>query len=513
MMNARMLEQIAARERTGILLALVGCVLVPLGAHATDHLLAGRSLALRDKGSTVRLKYAAMPPVPWPASADPQAEAATIRVFNPEGVEDSGLLECPPEASTVNEARTVFKCRNSGSFVAPCDQLSLVVLKSEKLLKVKGRCLGALTLDEPSQGGLEVVLSLGGDRYCSSFTGASVVRDDPGSFKAKNAPPPAGPTCSDPPPKPTGVKFTTFIGSGVCGTVKANDGSVIQNLECGGVYFGGGNSSMQLPVRMPEGNFGYAKASCTDSSCGQLEVSPARESDVPGPGCPAAQGTPSHGMRHCTAGDCYVGAPMAAPNGPLSKCGLNRVPAAGSIGGLIDPATGEVAMTFALDTEIYITGNATQACPGCVGGTLGACGSGTCQGGPNAGLACTPEASGPGAINPTSHDCPPDGQYMGRFLTYAYGLLLTTDTQEDDSGGTGLFCPGQHGGGAFSLPDARALSVQGSPPGNLLDELPHPGIFSSIFCVPKTGNVLIDGTADLPGPGASAIAGSLQLLF
>jgi len=31
-----------------------------------------------------------------------------------------------------------------------------------------------------------------------------------------------------------------------------------------------------------------------------------------------------------------------------------------------------------------------------------------------------------------------------------------------------------------------------------------------VFCIPKVGNFLIDGAADLPGPGAITLPGTLR---
>src|SRR4029450_13557504 len=68
---------------------------------------------------------------------------------------------------------------------------------------------------------------------------------------------------------------------------------------------------------------------------------------------------------------------------------------------------------------IYLTGDSLplrpgiQPCPLCTGGQVGVSGSGTCEGGLNNGMACTPAntdvngGNGMGPASPTRHACPP----------------------------------------------------------------------------------------------------------
>jgi hypothetical protein len=51
----------------------------------------------------------------------------------------------------------------------------------------------------------------------------------------------------------------------------------------------------------------------------------------------------------------------------------------------------------------------------------------------------------------------------------------------------------------------------GTPAGSLEDFAPHAGTLSGIFCIPPTYNSIVDASSDLPGPGAVALAGTLQL--
>jgi hypothetical protein len=75
----------------------------------------------------------------------------------------------------------------------------------------------------------------------------------------------------------------------------------------------------------------------------------------------------------------------------------------------------------------------------------------------------------------------------------------------------GLFCPFQGTPGAFTVPSARAIAMQGAPAAGGLDTTAKDAVLTSSFCIPVTGNVLIDGAANLPGPGATSLGGTLQL--
>jgi len=101
-------------------------------------------------------------------------------------------------------------------------------------------------------------------------------------------------------------------------------------------------------------------------------------------------------------------------------------------------------------------------------------------------------------------ECPPlDVQYQGR-LAVSLSPITTATTRLRDA--NGLFCPGQTTPGAFGGP-AGAIRETGSP---LVTQVPN--IFATtlagVFCVPATGNSLIDALADLPGPGAVSIPGT-----
>src|SRR5262249_30441236 len=60
---------------------------------------------------------------------------------------------------------------------------------------------------------------------------------------------------------------------------------------------------------------------------------------------------------------------------------------------------------------------------------------------------------------------------------------------------------------------AREIRESGSPAGLCMgDGATHASTLVSIFCVPPTYTAIVDGSADLPGPGAVALKGTAQLL-
>jgi hypothetical protein len=181
-----------------------------------------------------------------------------------------------------------------------------------------------------------------------------------------------------------------------------------------------------------------------------------------------------------------------------------------------------------------------QPCPICNPITL------KCNGGPNDGLVCTPGDTIDDGDYPTSHDCPPGSGNIGS-LPVAYvlstGTISKTSVDLPDqmavfcgfcrnkvtnqfknpavpctsnancSGVTGFTSCGQHTSGAFTSIDVvRTIVESGSPTGALTTGGPaKPVTLVSIFCIPPTYNPIVDAAADLPGPGAVALPGTLQV--
>jgi hypothetical protein len=220
-----------------------------------------------------------------------------------------------------------------------------------------------------------------------------------------------------------------------------------------------------------------------------------------------------------------------------------------------------------------------QSCPicsrQCVGGAnadfpcddnadclSGNCGVPTlCMGGPNDGIACTPESIALGTSYRTSHDCPSDPL---NSLTAGIGgvpldLALTTgqvtrnaanlnpfpggsrvfcgfcrDSDVEASlcfeGATDVACPAggldavpcssdadcsapyescaQRDPGAFSRVAATHISLTGRP---APPSLGGDSRLVTAFCVPPTFDAVVDAAVDWPGPGAVMLQGEVQL--
>jgi len=186
-----------------------------------------------------------------------------------------------------------------------------------------------------------------------------------------------------------------------------------------------------------------------------------------------------------------------------------------------------------------------------------------CLGGDNYGSACTPGSGSQGgaAAYPTSHDCAlPAGVPPIGVLPIPFALTTGTSSKPGvasgtqqrvfcgycrDAANTGCFegdpnaaadsCPlpagalhpctsdadcttanyascEQRDDGAFHQGPATSVSETGTPAGSLIDGAAHPSTLVSVFCIPPTFNAVIDGAADLPGPGAVSLPGHAQLM-
>jgi len=98
----------------------------------------------------------------------------------------------------------------------------------------------------------------------------------------------------------------------------------------------------------------------------------------------------------------------------------------------------------------------------------------------------------------TTIECPPKlSGFLGRLTIALAGLTTGTATASDPAGN---FCPSQAHPGAFGG-EAGTIRETGSPAARDLSN-PFESTIAGTFCVPSTGNPVIDGGGDLPGPGA-----------
>ena len=128
-------------------------------------------------------------------------------------------------------------------------------------------------------------------------------------------------------------------------------------------------------------------------------------------------------------------------------------------------------------------------------------------------MACTTTSS----VSMTTIDCPPSpdgGSYLPEFnVTLS---PLTTGLGKKQNAG-GIFCPAQQTKSAFGTQAASVkrniveIQETGVAAGDITDGLTHASTLGAVFCIPATGNGLIDGAADLAGPGAVSLPGTVQL--
>jgi hypothetical protein len=291
--------------------------------------------------------------------------------------------------------------------------------------------------------------------------------------------------------------------------VRDGTAALIKNLGCGGLDIGGGGSIVgEGPT--PDGSTNRFALNCTGSACavGPTSTAPAPQSATP----------------DCSNTGCRFGTPLPIPNPALptlTTCVLNTFSA--PAGGTVDLAAGTASLNIPLASDVYLTGNLAQPCPRCsVVGTPTSPGSGTCNRGPNIGLACTTTSSTgltrdcPTGGTDATHPCTPgggaclDGSHVGVIGVDLSPVTTGTSTKTN---ATGLFCPSQSGVGCFGSPACRTITENGVPAAApLTSGVPATVTLASTFCIPATGNGLVDASANLPGPGAVSLPGTLTAL-
>jgi len=565
-----------------VLTLILGCAtaLYSTAASAADEpneLAPGRILLI--KNGTIA-KFVAKAPVAFDlpdANNAPTAEGASLSIFDTAGpAGDTYSLPSGGWKGLGNPAGSKgYKYKGAGTVGDPCRR----VLVKAKVVKAvcKG---GGVQMATPFTGDAGIVLAVGTDtkNYCLLF-GGTTVKNDPTQLKRKNAPAPGacpspggggststststsstvfgatttsttiiigGPCCGQ---NANFVGFTNGVGSGACGSIVNADGTQFDTLDCGGLYFGGGQNSVPLPAITPDFSTSVTKVlSCT----GQTAT------------LGASTSTETGDDLRCSDIGCFFGGPLPIPNPaspPTSTCVINSVAAPAS--GTLDCASGAAQIDLPLNSEIYLAGDSLpltpgiQPCPLCTGGAPNVPNSGTCEGGIANGMVCTPANSAQNGSYPTSHDCPPllnlsigtipigfalDSGTVSWTATPAPNPVSTGQVRvfcgycRNSSslgfqqpfqqcwengmpvgpnctfGGTDATCQ-QRDQGAFGPAgnSVRTINAVGTPAGSIVDGLPHAQNLVSVFCIPPTFNATIDASADLPGPGAVAFEGVIE---
>jgi hypothetical protein len=300
------------------------------------------------------------------------------------------------------------------------------------------------------------------------------------------------------------LEFSTGMPGGTCGNTQDASAAVIKNLTCGGLNIGGG-ASIVPEGPTPDGSTSQFALSCTGSSCtiGPTSTAPPVNSAAP----------------DCTDTGCNFGTPLPIPNPTLptlTTCVLNTWSAAAS--GTLDLSSGASSTNVPLNSDVYLTGNLTQPCPKCSAtGTPSSPGTGTCDRGPRATMACTTTSSTgvtrdcPTGGSDATHPCTPgggaciDGSHVG-VIAVNLSPLTTGTASKTDPGG--LFCPSQTTAGCFASGSCRTITENGKAAGPVTTGTPATATLASVFCISATGNGTVDASANLPGPGAVSLPGT-----
>jgi hypothetical protein len=527
------------KTRTGVMmvLAVAGAVALAGTAKAADIGVTGLKLIILDKVAAASKAKAVCvvkdPGITKGSGTDPTDISGNMDVKYDA---TAGSWDMPQGANWLVNKSTVAKYVNKPAPSGGAVKVS--VIKPSTLFKVVGKSLGDTPIDisSPPSGNVYVALNVtnGGvtNRHCTAFTACvHKVIAGGGNYKLickGSAISDPSCTAAAPPPSGTTLEFVTTTGAGDCGDVKTGGagGTTLLDLTCGNLYLGGGDSS--LPAGgTPDGSMTIFNTACVAGTCTLSATTPgavtanhcSTASVITGTACttpPAVNNTTCttpHGPTATCAADgfchipsCFFGTRLPIVNGGLSTCVTNSFRSNGT--GSVSSGAGSGSMNVDLFSQPSVTGNATAPCPLC----SGAPGPGTCSAvAANPGAACTGTNS---AGN--NYECvAATGSSLGEFQV---NLGAVSTSGSILAGGGGMFCPGQVNAGAFGFGGSMApttvadyIDVSGSAAGTLSPGT-HAVTVGTTFCIPATGNVLIDGSTDLPGPGAVALVGTWELV-
>jgi hypothetical protein len=172
-------------DRSRIALSALVMLTLATTAHGADQLTPGKKLEVRALGSkqSVRFSSKGRFTLPVPGSADdPTRAGATFQLVNPT-TSESFTFTLPNRRWSVSLKGRAYRYRD---FALSEPDRVLSAFLGGGALKVVAKKAG-ITLDEPAQGALAIVLASGAVRYCARFDDGSIVKDVPGRFTAKNA--------------------------------------------------------------------------------------------------------------------------------------------------------------------------------------------------------------------------------------------------------------------------------------------------------------------------------------
>ncbi len=147
---------------TGLAMAL----LLEGVAFATDFLQQASLLSLKSSPVRQKLRFVARVPPVRPPSADPMRVGAILEIVNPISGE-AATFDLPPADWSTLAATGFYRFVNPAA-PAGNSRVRFALIRSGSSIQVVARTTG-ITLDEPAQGTLGVILTVGSDRYCSTI--------------------------------------------------------------------------------------------------------------------------------------------------------------------------------------------------------------------------------------------------------------------------------------------------------------------------------------------------------
>ena len=244
----------------------------------------------------------------------------------------------------------------------------------------------------------------------------------------------------------------------------------------------------------------------------------------------------------CTDVGCNLGAPLEIPNASLralSSCVQNSYKVAAS--GTVDLTTGASTTVSHLSSDTYTTGNVNQPCPRCRSAARRPAEAG--EPGDRDLRSRAPDWAGlhlhqlgrpdprlpDGRCRCRCQQLPPAGRDQSLHLRdrwrrvhrrHPRGSLdvdlspLGTGSSTKTADASGFFCtafpdpgPQQTTPGCFGKPTCVTITETGTPAGTVSAGTPGAVTLASVFCIPTSGNGLVDVAAGLPGPGATSLPG------
>lgn len=452
------------------------------------------------------------------AATDPALIDASLNIQYDNGTDApiSGNFQAPSGANWLVNKSTVAKYVNK---LAPTGGGTKVsVIKPTKLVKLVGKNLGDSPLNILSQSGAAggtafTAYCVNNDTtsncFCSEFNACvwkSIAGGTGAKLVCKGGLADGACTAAGPPPAVEVLSFVTGAAGGTCGAVKSggSGGTTDKALGCGGLNVGGGESTV-------------AEGPTPGGAETQFKITGGPTNWTVSARTAADTGS----NNNCSDTGCQFGPFLSISNAGTSTCVKNTFDSPAS--GAFNSSTGEFDGSVPLDSAVYLTGNSTDPCPRCI--------AGVCQIGWSSGTGTSPTEGDPCTATDgagSTYDCEPNVASL--LPSFPVDLTPISTGTESKSDGGGIFCPGQTGAGAFGCngdgsPSPICPGDTAGPP-DYIEEVGSPAgpvtigggtegaTLASVFCIPSVGGslgFLINSAANLPGPGATSLPGTLEI--